>query len=200
MKPIEPRQIDAAALTLAEAFRDDPLLKILHPDERKRTAVAPWFFRSAINYAMPYGQVWGNEDTSAVAVWLPPDGTDMSFVAMMRAGMVALPFKVGARGSLRFMRALSATEPFHKAVGGPHWYLLAVGTRPERQGQGLGKSLLERGSAPADAAGLPCYLETATEENVAFYSKRGFEVTGQTAFQGFTLSGMVRPPAQQAAA
>jgi len=94
------------------------------------------------------------------------------------------------------MRALSPTEPFHKAGGGPHWYLLSVGTRPERQGQGLGKSLLEQGTAQADAAGLPCYLETATEENVAFYSKRGFEVTGQAEVQGFTVSGMVRPPLQ----
>ncbi|MFV2063929.1 MAG: hypothetical protein ACC726_10520, partial [Chloroflexota bacterium] len=70
MKQIGPQQIDAAALTLAEAFRDDPLLKILHPDEQKRAAVAPWFFSTAIKYGMPYGQVWGNEDTSAVAIWL----------------------------------------------------------------------------------------------------------------------------------
>jgi GNAT superfamily N-acetyltransferase len=199
MQQLGPQQVDAAALTLAEAFRDDPLLKILHPDERKHDAIAPWFFSTAIKYGMPYGQVWGNEDASAVAIWLPPDGTDMSMVAMIRAGMAALPFKVGARGALRFMRALSATEPFHKAVRGPHWYLLAVGTRPERQGQGLGQSLLEQGTAQADAAGLPCYLETGTEENVAFYSKRGFEVTGQTEFQGFTLSGMVRPPSQRSA-
>lgn len=92
------------------------------------------------------------------------------------------------------MRALSATEKFHKAVEGPHWYLMAVGTRPTQQGTGLGSALLELGTSQADAAGVPCYLETATESNVAYYSKRGFEVTGQANVLGYTLYGMVRPP------
>jgi len=85
-------------------------------------------------------------------------------------------------------------EKFHKAVKGPHWYLMAVGTSPSRQGTGLGSSLLQLGTSKADAAGIPCYLETATESNVAFYSKRGFEVTGEANLFGFTLRGMVRPP------
>lgn len=200
MKQIGPDRIEAAALTLAGAFRDDPLLKMLHPDESKRTDVAPWFFTTVIKYGMPYKQVWGNDDTSAVAVWLPPDGTDMSVVAMVRAGLAALPLKVGPRRALSFMRALTATEDFHKAVGGPHWYLISVGIRPEQQGQGLGTALLEVGTAQADAAGLPCYLETGTDENVAFYSKRGFEVTGQTEVQGFTVTAMVRPPSGETTA
>ena len=64
---------------------------------------------------------------------------------------------------IRIVRALSATEPFHKAVDGPHWYLVAVGTRPERQGQGLGSALLEVGTSQADAVGLPCYQEYPPE-------------------------------------
>ena len=95
---------------------------------------------------------------------------------------------------MRIMRAMSATEPFHKAVHGPHWYLGMVGTRPERQGQGLGQALLAVGTDQADAEGLPCYLETGTEANVAFYSKRGFEVTGEAKAEGFTVWAMVRPP------
>lgn len=51
------------------------------------------------------------------------------------------------------------------------------------------------GTDQADDAGLPCFLETATLENVAYYSRRGFEVTGQARVAGFTLYGMVRPPA-----
>ena len=194
MKLLQPDQNEAAANTLAEAFRDDPLLEILQPNESKRSDVAPWFMSVAVRFGMPRGQVWGNEDASAVAIWLPPGGTDVSIGQMLKAGMGALPLKVGPRGAIRFLRALSATEPFHKAVDGPHWYLLSVGTRPERQGQGLGSALLEVGTSQADAAGLPCYLETGTDDNVAFYAKRGFEVTAQAEVQGFTLRGMVRPP------
>jgi len=113
---------------------------------------------------------------------------------MLRVGMGALPFRAGINGFVRFMRALSAVEKFHKAVKGPHWYLMAIGTSPSRQGTGLGSALLELGTSKADAAGIPCYLETATESNVAFYSKRGFEVTGEANLLAFTLRGMVRPP------
>jgi ribosomal protein S18 acetylase RimI-like enzyme len=89
---------------------------------------------------------------------------------------------------------MSATEALHKAVDGPHWYLMAIGTRPEVQGTGLGSALVELGTAQADKAGIPCYLETGTESNVAFYRKRGFEVTGQAEMYGFTVYGMVRQP------
>jgi ribosomal protein S18 acetylase RimI-like enzyme len=71
---------------------------------------------------------------------------------------------------------------------------MAIGTRSAAQGTGLGSALLEIGTAQADSAGLPCYLETGTENNVAFYSKRGFEVVGQADVYEFTLYGMVRPP------
>jgi GNAT superfamily N-acetyltransferase len=90
---------------------------------------------------------------------------------------------------------MSVGEKVHKAaLSGAHWYLLALGTTPERQGTGLGSALIERGSSQADAARIPCYLETATESNVAFYSKRGFEVSDQVEVLGFTFWGMVRQP------
>jgi ribosomal protein S18 acetylase RimI-like enzyme len=187
-------QREAAARTLAEAFFDDPLMQIIAPDASRRSRVGPWFFSTAVAYGERWGEVSCNGDASAVAVWFPPGNTDLSPVRMLRAGMGALPFKAGLSGAMRFMRALSATEKFHKAVEGPHWYLLAIGTSAARRGAGLGSALLEVGTARADAAGIPCYLETATESNVAFYTKRGFEVTGQADVLGFKLCGMVRQP------
>jgi hypothetical protein len=50
------------------------------------------------------------------------------------------------------------------------------------------------GTSRADAAGVPCYLDTGTQSNIDFYTKRGFEVVGQADFDGHTLTGMVRPP------
>ena len=72
MQQLRTDQIDTAAATFAVAFRDDPLLELLHPEEAKRTAVAPWFFRTFIKVGLPYEQVWANEDASAVAIWMPP--------------------------------------------------------------------------------------------------------------------------------
>ena len=51
----------------------------------------------------------------------------------------------------------------------------------------------------ADEAGLPCYLETETHENVAYYRHHGFEVRSEwdvsTADSpGPHMWGMLRPP------
>ena len=169
-------------------------MHIVAPNENKRAAVGRWFFSKSIAYGMRWGEASCNDDASAVAIWFPPGNTDITPGRMLRVGMGALPFRAGISGTVRFMRAISATEKFHKAVEGPHWYLMAIGTSPSRQGTGLGSALLELGTSQADATGIPCYLETATESNVAYYSKRGFEVTGQANVLGFTLYGMVRQP------
>ncbi len=194
MEPLRSDQVEAAANTLAEAFWDDPLMHIVAPNEKKRAAVGPWFFAKSIAYGLRWGEISCNDDASAVAIWFPPGNTDITLGRMLRVGTGALPFRAGINGFVRFMRAISAVEKFHKAVQGPHWYLMAMGTSPTRQGTGLGSSLLQLGTSKADAAGIPCYLETATESNVAFYSTRGFEVTGEANLFGFTLRGMVRQP------
>lgn len=190
---------DAAAATLLEAFFDDPLLQVVAPDEAVRRRWGAWFMGLPLQYGLRWGEVWGNDDASAVAVWVPPGSGDMGPGRMLRVGLARMPFRLGLSGTRRFMRALSATEPFHKMVHGPHWYLVSVGTRTERQGQGLGSELVEVGTSRADAAGVPCYLETGTQSNIDFYAKRGFEIIGQTAFDGYTLTGMVRQPKERPA-
>lgn len=191
-----PRELTrAASHTLADAFQEDPLLRIVAPDRAKRERIAPWFMGLPVEYGARWGRVYGNADASAVAVWLPPGASTVSPVRMLRVGMAAAPVRIGLSATRRFFAALGATEEFHKEVEGPHWYLVAVGTRPALQGRGFGSALVEAGTAQADAAGVPCYLETATDQNIAFYSRRGFEVIGQAEVEGFTLTGMVRPPA-----
>jgi ribosomal protein S18 acetylase RimI-like enzyme len=189
---IRAHQREAAAETLAEAFHDDPLLHILAPDERRRGRVGRWFFQVTVDYGMRWGHVWVTEDVAAVAVWLPPGSTWMARRSL-RVGMATFPLRVGVRPMVRVMRAAPALERLHTSVTEPHWYLMAIGTRPSRQGAGLGGALLAAGMSRADADGTPCYLETSTEQNVDFYARRGFEVVGQEQLSGHTLYGMVRP-------
>jgi ribosomal protein S18 acetylase RimI-like enzyme len=58
---------------------------------------------------------------------------------------------------------------------GPHWYLGVLATEPARQGTGLGRAVTAPMLAAADRAGLPAYLETASESNVGIYRRLGFE-------------------------
>jgi ribosomal protein S18 acetylase RimI-like enzyme len=145
-------------------------------------------------YGIRYGQAWSNPDASAVAIWLHPESGPMTMPRMLRAGMWRAPFMLGLAGMGRMSKAMAATEAFHKQVEGPHWYLMTVGTRAASQGQGLGSALVEMGTSRADAARVPCYLETGTDSNIAFYGKRGFEVIGQAELYGHTLTGMIRRP------
>jgi ribosomal protein S18 acetylase RimI-like enzyme len=90
-------------------------------------------------------------------------------------------------------------DELHKRkVPGPHWYLWALGVEPARQGQGIGSRLIAPVLAQADREGLPCYLETETAGNVAFYQKQGFYVVSDDLVPGQSLRiwTMLREPAR----
>jgi ribosomal protein S18 acetylase RimI-like enzyme len=61
----------------------------------------------------------------------------------------------------------------------PHYYLEYLGVEPALQGQGLGSHLLAELTRRADAAGVGCYLETATARNLPLYQRFGFEIATQ---------------------
>jgi GNAT superfamily N-acetyltransferase len=95
---------------------------------------------------------------------------------------------------IRVMQSAPVLDRLHGVVSGPHWYLMAIGTRPERQRQGLGGALIAAGTLQADAARLPCYLETASPQNVKHFESHGFRVTGNYHMHGYPIFGMVREP------
>lgn len=95
---------------------------------------------------------------------------------------------------IRVMQAAPLLERLHRAVQGPHWYLMAIGTRPARRGEGLGGLLIAAGTAQAEVARLPCYLETANPRNVGYFGRNGFEVTGTGYVHGHPVFGMAHEP------
>jgi GNAT superfamily N-acetyltransferase len=78
-----------------------------------------------------------------------------------------------------------------------HWHLLVLGVDPAQQGQGIGHQLLQPVLQEADACGVPCYLETSLERNLAFYTRYRFELLahGQVPKGGPYCWAMRRPPA-----
>lgn len=194
VRQVGAREAARAAETLAAAFHDDPVPRLLAPREEDRSRVARWFYGTAVGYGLRWGQVWADEDVASVAVWLPPGNTNLTMPRMLRAGIGALPVVAGIRPSLRFVRGMSESERLHAAVPGPHWYLLLLGTRPQRRGRGLASALINAGTRQADDAGMPCYLETAAFQNLAFYERHGFIETGRVTSENATWFGMARQP------
>ena len=80
----------------------------------------------------------------------------------------------------------------------PHWHLNMLATHPDWQRRGLGGALMAAVFAVAEEAGLPCYLETETAANVAYYRRHGFDVRSEWDVSvpgepGPHMWGMLRP-------
>ncbi len=176
---LDPAQRERAAETLTQAFRHDPMYRYICPDEAARVTATRRLWDAIIRLTLIYGEVWTTAEVKGVACWLAPRHSNVGLRHMLRTGFALARALMGFPGDAR-RRALGVmgyTERLHqRAVPGPHWYLMALGVAPASQGQGIGSRLLQPVLARADAAGLPCYLDTEAERNVAFYRNQGFEV------------------------
>ncbi|MEX2245498.1 MAG: GNAT family N-acetyltransferase [Dehalococcoidia bacterium] len=189
-------QLRESGEVLARAFHTNPLMEYILPDEERRRRALPWFMAAGSKYGLRFGEVHTTPGAIAgSAIWLPPGNSIASPLRMAQVGLLAAPFKMGLGGFRRFMGATNHLEHLHKRdVPQPHWYLMILGVDPLRQRQGIGSALLQPVLAKADAAHLPCYLETDKEDDVIFYQRNGFEVVvADTIPNGPRYWTMLRP-------
>jgi len=194
---LQTAQIEEASQVLARAFFDDPLTMYMMPDDNKRRRALPWFFKKAAQISHRYGEPFTTAGkVEGAALWLPPGKTILSLPMMIRTGMMAAPFRFGLPTFMKFMSAMNHLEHLHKRDIQPdHWYLFVLGVDPERQGQGVGGTIVQPILERADKERLPCYLETMKERNVTFYKKHGFEVIVDDVLKdGPRYWTMKRPP------
>lgn len=172
--PLREEKLSAAAEALARAFYDDPLQAYVFPDPAERAVRSPQHFAPILRYGLLFGEVLTTEGTPlGASVWLPPGEWEVTPERAEEAGLNDLPEAIGEEAAERFFSATGAVEMYHREVP-QHWYLMVVGVSPDGRGQGLGRALIQPIMDRADAAGMPCYLETAQPDNVAFYKHLGF--------------------------
>ncbi len=171
------------AQALASAFQDDPVIAWIFPDEQRRRGVLPAFMEFRLRrLAFPHDEVWMTAGGAAAAVWLPPPGRWRLSPSQRLRLLPPLVRFLGLRtasvlGGLERMEARHPHDP-------PHWYLFILGTEQAAQGRGLGSALLDQGLARIDADGMPVYLESSNEQNLALYGHHGFEVTSEVVIPG----------------
>jgi ribosomal protein S18 acetylase RimI-like enzyme len=173
------RRADVAAV-LARAFQDDPLMRYVLPDAKRRARTLPWLVGLNVGYCLRYGEVFATPALTGAALWLPPGSTTPTPWRMVRAGIFVAPFQA----SWRLLGRLAAVEGFvealHRRHAPPlHWYLSQLGVEPAYQGRGIGGSLLRPVLSRLDSLALACYLETMNGANVPFYRKWGFAVVAE---------------------
>lgn len=182
---------DLAAVSRAygRAFADDPVVRWLVPDDAEYAAIQDRFFGALARRWLFHGTLWCTDDTVAVAGWNPPGRPEADVVDPTP---VHHPdWRIERFGVLR--AALATNTPPE-----PHWHLNMLATHPDWQRRGLGAALMGVVFDIARADGLPCYLETETAANVAYYRHHGFEVRTEWDVatddsQGPHMWGMLRP-------
>jgi ribosomal protein S18 acetylase RimI-like enzyme len=139
------------------------------------------------------GEVWTTHDLTGAALWAPPGKPRPGWGDLLHL-LPVLPYLVGlGRSAPDAARLLSAADRARPKRA--HWYLATLGTDPDRQGRGVGSSLVSTVLARVDRDGLPAYLESSKASNVPFYRRLGFEVRGEiSAPSGPTLWLMWREP------
>jgi ribosomal protein S18 acetylase RimI-like enzyme len=191
-----------AADVLARSFHDNPNFVALFPDEKIRTRVLAHVFGAGLRDALGFEHVYAamrGEEIVGVAAWLPPGAFPLSPWRQLRAVPdMARILAAAPRSIPRLVRFVAGVNKLHPEQ--PYWYLEVVGVDPDARGLGIGTRLLEPVLSLADEAGQPCYLETMTERDVAWYRGLGFEV--RSAGVSFIPGGppnwtMFRPPRQR---
>lgn len=207
--PDEPRNVGAdpeVGPTLTDAFADDPFMAwIFGGVDDRRAALRVWW-DWLVAHGPDGGEVWRTDDAGAAAIWYPPrharpegeppaepEPTEDRGDAPVDPFVELLTGLIGERVGevLAFFGRGSAMHPPE-----PHWYLLALGTRTDRQGRGLAARLVRPVLDRCDAEGLGVYLESSNPRNIPFYHRLGFAEVGElwTPDDSAVVTGMWRTP------
>lgn len=157
---------------MAAAFADDPVWRYLVPKRERWDRGAAKTFQADAANRLRHGHVYTFDGCPAAAVWSPPGHWKITPAELIREVPPVLRLfgrhLFGVLKTLRFIEQHHPLEP-------PHWYLASLGTEPKSQGKGLGSALLQPVLERCDTEGLPAYLESSNEHNLAFYARQGFE-------------------------
>lgn len=184
-QPQTSADLEAAANVLAASFQNAPNFVAAFPGEQARARALPHVFRMLVRDAAPLGGVTvavaqrdGQDSaTLGAAVWFQPGQVLTLGRQLKLMPELAKTFFAAPASFVRFARL--GGELAKRRPDEPHTYLAALGVSPTFSGQGVGSALMQEGTVQADRAQQRCYLETFSEQNVRFYKRHGFGVTGQ---------------------
>ncbi len=171
-------EIRQATVVLADAFKEDPLFKILFGDAVKNSHKYTLVAKFMIRYCYKYGDVYASsEKFEGIMAITQDEYSYMSLWRMIRSGSVFPFLSIGFKSFLKVASALSPMDETRKKhmKNMSFVYLQIIGVASENQGKGHGGKLLKELLAMADEAKLPVYLETETESNVRLYERFGFK-------------------------
>ncbi len=183
---IFPEQYPEAARALGRAFISDPPVKVLLPepaDPIERARLLTFFFEAMLGIQRKSGEpvlgVVMNDKVVAAAII---ENGGVPVATLILNGLLQMPRMIqgigwdGLKRGIQLQNELLKNHPHE-----PHIYLNFLGVDPDYQRHHCGSVLIEELRRLAAERSSLCgvYLETGTEENVAYYQSRGYEVLGE---------------------
>lgn len=197
---ISVRQAAAADATqlgeiLADAFSDDPVVCWLLPKSlpQREARVRRLWVITARDYVRKGKPCYLTSDGRAAALWAEPASWAPTIADQLKELLpMATVFRTSLLRASRLQTQMVKAHPRRPA----HWYLYAIGTRAEAQGNGLGSALLREVLDRLDERGESAYLESSNIRNVPLYERHGFSVVEELhiAGGGPTMYRMWRDP------
>jgi hypothetical protein len=190
--------LNEAAVLGARAFYDDPFFMHLSAEPMLRARGLALYLRSHLAVLGDTAVASGARDRAGtlvgICVWQRPGTYPLPIGRQVRemAGSLRalIPRPASLVTGLRYTLAVERARPRDE-----HWYLCLLATDPMAWRRGVGTGMLEPSLAAPDADGLPSYLETQKEANLAYYRRFGFEETQRLSPSpgGPALFTMTRP-------
>jgi GNAT superfamily N-acetyltransferase len=199
VRPAAQTDVRELSAALGRAFYDDPVAMWMLPSEDSRPArLAKFFATMTRHHHLAGGGVEVASDGTgigAAALWDPPNRWQHSVAEQLRM-LPSFVIGFGLRLAIgrKLTELLEAMEREHPEE--PHWYLATIGSDTRVRGRGFGQALMRSRLDRCDAEHAPAYLESSKPENIPYYQRFGFTVTGEIAIPGDgpTLWPMWRAP------
>jgi len=194
--PIPQERLAEAVGLLVRAFRDDPLMRYLYGDTEEGYAAR---LRAVFRYQCDLHQLqkWpliGIEPRSRLAGLVgvrpprPPRRPDE-----LAARFEALEERIGVDATER-LAAYAAISNTH-LPDEPLLYVGMIAVRPESQGRGYARALLDHvhGLAERDPSAVGVGLDTENPDNLPFYEHLGYRIVGTGQLEGLAVWSLFRP-------
>lgn len=193
---ISAERLDEATKVLASAFADYPLMRAFFKKSESSYPLRVWeAFRICCEARLALGELLKGVvvDGQLVAVACIATPEKKEWPPSLEHTFGQFLQDAGEEAADRFQQYAALTG--ERSPQEPHFYLIAIGVRPDMQNQGCARALLEHLHQLSEnhptSSGVA--LDTEIASNVSLYQHFGYEVQAKTKLEKVDIWCMFRP-------
>jgi ribosomal protein S18 acetylase RimI-like enzyme len=196
MYRLQQGDLSKASTILSQSFNSYPIFEYVIPNPVYGRDHLRYLCRFLLGLGMSRGEVIApSNKIEGVSIWLPSDGSDVSGMDAIRAGLLGLVFRVDTKTLGRFLELGNIKGKMReRIVQGPYYSCDMIGVDPRFQRLGYGRKMIEAKLGDFDEAKMPCYLETSELRNIAYYERFGFALIHEYPISDVTVFCLLREP------